>query len=156
MKIRVAMVVVGIMLLDQATKLLVEENMILGESIPIIPNIFHLTYVHNRGAAFGIFPDQQAFFILCGVIMTLAGLWGMHKFKHYGNFFLYGIAGMIAGALGNLIDRIRIASVVDFFDFRIWPVFNVADIAIVCGAAAIIWSFWQEEKREKVKGKYEQ
>lgn len=156
MKIRIAMIIVGVMLFDQATKLMVEENMKVGESMPIIPTIFHLTYVQNRGAAFGLFPDQQVFFILCGVIMTFVGFWGMYKFKQYGKIFLYGTASMMAGALGNLMDRIRIALVVDFFDFRIWPVFNIADIAIVCGVAAIMWSFWKEENREKIKGKYGQ
>ena len=149
MNIRVAMMIVGTMLLDQASKYLIEEKMRLGQSISVIPDVFHITYVLNSGAAFGLFPQQKYFFIASAILMVLFGVYGIQKWSYYGEYFIYGVGAMIAGALGNLIDRVRLSAVVDFFDFRIWPVFNIADIAIVCGAMAIVWSFWLEEKREK-------
>jgi len=151
MNLRMAIAIVGIMLLDQSSKWWIEENMRLGESIAVVSGVFHITHIHNPGAAFGIFPHQQYFFIFSAVLMALVGLWAIKRFSHYGLFFVYGIVGMIAGALGNLIDRVRLSAVVDFLDFRIWPIFNVADIAIVCGAAAIVWALWQDENGEKVE-----
>lgn len=148
---KIGLIIIGFLLLDQGTKLLVEDRMFLGESIPILPGFFHITYVLNYGAAFGLFPHQQWFFIFSAVIMIGLGYWGIVKWRHYGAFFIYGVSLMVAGALGNLLDRIRLDGVVDFFDFRIWPVFNVADIAICIGAFAIIWAFWQEEKRNCLK-----
>ena len=121
MIIRMALVIVGSLLLDQGTKWIVEENMRLGDSIKIIPDVFHFTYIINRGAAFGILENQRVFFILAALLMAGFGLWALWKFRHYGNFFVYGVAGMIGGAIGNLLDRIRLSGVVDFFDFRIWP-----------------------------------
>ena len=140
MIIRVALMIVSVLLLDQGTKWIVEENMKLGDSIKIIPEFFHFTYIINLGAAFGILEKQRIFFILAALLMTGAGIWALGKFKHYGVFFIYGVAGMIGGALGNLLDRIRLAGVVDFLDFRIWPIFNVADIAICLGVGLILWS----------------
>ncbi len=150
MVIRIALMIVGSLLLDQGTKWVVEENMRLGDSIKIIPDIFHFTYIINRGAAFGVLENQRIFFILAALLMSGCGLWALWKFRHYGCFFIYGVAGMIGGAIGNLLDRIRLSGVVDFLDFRIWPIFNIADIFIVCGSMAIIWSFWLEEKKERM------
>ena len=142
---KIGLVIVGILLLDQLTKLLVEDRMLLGESIPMIPAFFHITYVMNYGAAFGLFPHQQWFFVLAAVVMIALGYWGILKLRHYGVFFIYGTSLMMAGALGNLLDRIRLDGVVDFFDFRIWPIFNVADIAICAGVGLILLAMFKEQ-----------
>ena len=84
--------------------------------------------------------------------VLLGGLWGIHKFsEQYGKLFVYGIVIFMAGAVGNLIDRIRFAGVVDFLDFRIWPIFNLADIGIVCGAALLGWILWKADKKEGIE-----
>ncbi|MBP9483326.1 MAG: signal peptidase II [Negativicutes bacterium] len=141
-----------LLILDQWSKYLVMKNMYLGQSIPLITDVFHLTYIINPGAAFGLLANQQLFFIFVAVGVLLGGLWGIHKFsEQYGKLFVYGIVIFMAGAVGNLIDRIRFAGVVDFLDFRIWPIFNLADIGIVCGAALLGWTLWKADKKEGIE-----
>lgn len=142
----------GLLILDQWSKYFVMENMDLGQSVPLIKNVFHLTYIINPGAAFGLFANQQLFFIFVALVVLLSGLWGIQKFSgRYEKLFVYGVAVFISGAVGNLIDRIRFAGVVDFLDFRIWPIFNLADIGIVCGAALLGWILWKADKKERIE-----
>ncbi|WP_253250645.1 signal peptidase II [Orenia metallireducens] len=129
-----------IILLDQFTKYLVLTNFNLGDSIPIIQNVFHLTYVQNRGAAFGILQDQLPFFIII-TLAVLALLFYFYRQLPLGSSWNKAALGMaLGGTIGNFIDRVRLGFVVDFFDFRVWPVFNIADSAIV--VAVIIFSYW--------------
>ena len=120
----------AILILDQSTKFLILEFLSENQSIAIIKNIFHLTLVKNPGAAFGIFRDFNIFLVIISLatIILILLIWiSTRKFKI--SFIL-----ILSGAMGNLIDRLRYGYVVDFLDFRIWPVFNVADIAITIGA----------------------
>ena len=129
-----------IVVLDQVVKVLVVHKMFPGMSLPIIQDVFHITFVLNPGAAFGILAHQRSFFIVMGiVILILVGVFSPYIRRQCG-IFRWGVALLLGGALGNLIDRVRIGHVIDFFDFRIWPVFNIADIAIVVGVAAIIYA----------------
>ena len=129
-----------IVVLDQVVKFLVVHKMFPGMSLPIIQDVFHITFVLNPGAAFGILAHQRSFFIVMGiVILILVGVFSPYIRRQCG-IFRWGVALLLGGALGNLIDRVRIGHVIDFFDFRIWPVFNIADIAIVVGVAAIIYA----------------
>ena len=134
-----------VVLLDQLTKYIVVLKMTEGMSIPIINHVFHLTYILNPGAAFGMLEDNRWFFIgmalLVLVLITFYRKWIMSEEK----LVQYGITLFAAGTFGNLIDRVRSGLVVDFFDFRIWPIFNVADIAICVGVGLIIWATIQEE-----------
>jgi signal peptidase II len=102
--------------------------------LPIIKDVFHLTYVENRGAAFGIFQNSQLLFVVIAVAATVVGIYYLHKHKVH-IIGKISIVLIISGAIGNMIDRVRIGYVVDFFDFRfIWQyVFNVADIYVVVG-----------------------
>ena len=110
-------------------------------SIPIFENIFHLTYVENRGAAFSILQGQKLFFVavtvfvLAVIIIAFRKGWIMH---FTGKWALLMVAG---GAIGNVIDRIFRGFVVDMFDFCLinYPVFNVADIFVVCGGILLIY-----------------
>ncbi|WZL74775.1 signal peptidase II [Clostridiaceae bacterium 35-E11] len=128
------MLIVFVIILDQLSKYLIYSRFAVHESIPIIKNFFHLTYVQNMGAAFGILQNQKGFFIF----MTLFVISGIFLFVHRQNNIhkvaVYSLSMIVAGAIGNFIDRVRLGYVVDFFDFRIWPVFNIADISIVVGA----------------------
>ena len=129
-----------IVVLDQVVKFLVTHEMFPGMSIPVIQDVFHITFVLNPGAAFGILAHQRSFFIVMGiVIVILGGLFSPYICRQC-RIFRCGTALLLGGALGNLIDRVRFGHVIDFFDFRIWPVFNIADIAIVVGVAAIIYA----------------
>lgn len=129
-----------IVVLDQVVKFLVAHEMFPGMSIPVMQDVFHITFVLNPGAAFGILAHQRSFFIVMGIAIVLLGIGLLPYIRRQCPMFRYGTALLIGGAFGNLIDRIRFGHVIDFFDFRIWPVFNIADIAIVLGVAAIIYA----------------
>lgn len=132
-------IVVAVVVLDQITKYVVMHFMSLGMSIPIIQDIFHFTYIRNPGAAFGILKDNRWFFILTAVLVLLLLVFWRKKLDKEPLIVKVGIALFAGGTFGNLIDRIHFGEVVDFFDFRIWPIFNVADIAICLGVGLILW-----------------
>lgn len=134
-----------VIIFDQLTKYYVVSNFYLGESVPVIENVFHWTYILNPGAAFGMFEGSRWFFVVIA-IGVLVGIWYMKDEINEGGWMMqYGAALFGGGAIGNLIDRARSGLVIDFFDFRIWPVFNVADIAICVGVAMILWKVLQTE-----------
>jgi signal peptidase II len=117
-----------------------------GMSMPVVDGVFHITYVLNPGAAFGLLPNQRALFIAAAVLL-LAFLLGLLKYVKKQPLCLQTGASLIAGgAMGNLIDRIRMGEVVDFLDFRVWPVFNIADAAICIGAGCVLWSMMKNKE----------
>ena len=132
--------------LDQLTKWLVRGNLSSAGYISVIGGFFNLTYIENRGAAFGLLQNMKVFFVLVALIVAIVGLVYIHKSKsrdrsRTGKDFRIArinrlaVSTIIAGAIGNLIDRLWLGYVVDFFDFRfIWSyVFNFADILVVVG-----------------------
>jgi len=139
-------IVVGVVSLDQATKLWIESHLAIHDSVAIIPGCFHLTYVRNPGAAFGFLagapPLFRSLFFLGISLFAIALI--LYYLRHYPErhpLFTVSLAGICAGALGNMIDRVRLGEVIDFFDVFIgrahWPAFNVADSAITIGAACL-------------------
>ncbi len=133
----------ALVLLDQLSKAYIATHFWIGESVPVIPNVFHWTYILNPGAAFGMFEGSRWFFILIALVV-MSCIWLMRKeIQSYGRWCLIGSALFGGGAIGNLIDRARQGLVIDFFDFRVWPVFNVADIGICVGVGCIIWSIYR-------------
>ena len=125
-----------IIILDQLTKFMFRKNLDLNESVPIIKNFFHLTLIHNTGAAFGIFRNQGILLMWLSIIVIGFIFFFYDKItedKHI-EFFSALILG---GAIGNLIDRLAFGYVIDFLDFRIWPAFNIADSAITIGAISL-------------------
>ncbi|CEJ74826.1 lipoprotein signal peptidase [[Clostridium] sordellii] len=128
------LIIIGLIAIDQISKYLAVNYLANIGSIPIIKNIFHLTYVENRGAAFGMFQNNQIIFIVVAIAACVFGLYYLYK-KDLNILGKSAIILIISGALGNLIDRIRLGFVVDYFDFRvIWDyVFNVADVFVVVG-----------------------
>jgi signal peptidase II len=146
----IILLLVGI---DQLSKILALKYLKNVESIPIIQNMFHLTYVENRGAAFGMFQNNQIIFVIVALIASIYGLYYLHKNK-VNILGKVSILLIISGALGNLIDRVRLGFVVDYFDFRIiWEyVFNVADIFVVLGTILLcIYILFYEDNKEKQK-----
>ncbi len=135
----------AVVILDQFSKYIVVENMVLGESIPIIEEVFHLTYILNPGAAFGMFAHNRLFFIAIAVIVIGIIIWTRREILASPWEVKAGCGLFLGGAIGNLIDRARQGLVIDFFDFRIWPVFNIADIAICIGVGLIIWNLLKTE-----------
>lgn len=142
-----------IILLDQVTKYIVVSNLELYESIPVINGIFHITYARNTGAAFSILQDKIVFFIAITVVVSCAIFFTMIRYyNRLDKALLYSLALIAAGAIGNLIDRVRLGHVTDFLDFRIWPIFNVADMSVVGGAILMAWyMFFIEPKKETAK-----
>ena len=139
---------------DQISKILIRMNMTLYESIPVITNFFNLTYVTNDGMAFGInFPFGIYIFSTISFIFTIFLFWYLWTIKDFGIVIRTGVALIIAGAVGNLIDRIFLGEVVDFLDFMIkdyhWYVFNFADSYVTVGMGFILYdSFFIEPKKE--------
>lgn len=135
----------AVVILDQFSKYIVVENMALGESIPIIEEVFHLTYILNPGAAFGMFAHNRLFFIAIAVVVIGIIIWARREILASPWEVKAGCGLFLGGAIGNLIDRARQGLVIDFFDFRVWPVFNIADIAICIGVGLIIWNLLKTE-----------
>lgn len=135
----------AVVILDQFSKYIVAENMALGESIPIIEEVFHLTYILNPGAAFGMFAHNRLFFIAIAVVVIGIIIWARREILASPWEVKAGCGLFLGGAIGNLIDRARQGLVIDFFDFRVWPVFNIADIAICIGVGLIIWNLLKTE-----------
>lgn len=131
---------IGIVAIDQFVKGIVAASMVPGESVPILKNVFHLTYVLNPGAAFGILPHQRELFLLAGVAILIGAAIFYTHLKKTDLAMRFGLISLLSGATANLIDRFQNGLVVDFLDFRIWPVFNIADIAIVVGVGFMIYS----------------
>ena len=124
--------------LDQLTKFLIVTSFSPGQSLPLLGPLVHLTYVQNTGAAFGLFKGQQLAFIGLSIAVVL---WIGREFLTKTPMpadMMWGCAFVLGGALGNLIDRVRLGYVIDFIDLRVWPVFNMADSAISIGVALLI------------------
>ncbi len=134
--------------IDQLSKFYIQSVLALGKSVPVLPDIFHITYILNPGAAFGILEHQRLLFIVVATALLLGVLCFQNRLKKETLRMRLGVALLSGGAIGNLVDRIRLGAVVDFFDFRIWPIFNVADIAIVLGVGLIVWAAFLTTKEE--------
>ncbi|MBN1913233.1 MAG: signal peptidase II [Candidatus Omnitrophica bacterium] len=130
----------SILLFDQLLKFLSLKYLTLNNSVPLIKGILHLTLVYNRGAAFGILKNQVPFFILTTVAAFFLICINLKK-SGLKKLSLYNLSLILilAGATGNLVDRLLFGYVVDFIDLRIWPVFNIADSSITVGAVLLGW-----------------
>ncbi len=133
-KIYFGVIIVIAVILDQLTKLFINGTMQLHESKPIIQNILHFTLTYNTGATFGLFKDMNILFILLSFAVLLIML---SKYKELPSpKFISAV--ILGGVIGNLIDRLAYGHVVDFIDFRIWPIFNIADSCITLGTIALL------------------
>jgi signal peptidase II len=157
MRIVFFLIAIVAFVLDYITKRWIATNMKLNEQFSVIEDFFLITSHRNRGAAFGILQDQRIFFIVITIVIIAGILWYAHIMREKGTkTLLVGLALVLGGALGNFIDRIRFGEVVDFFKFNFgsytFPIFNVADSAIVVGVGLIILDTLLDVRREQ-KGK---
>ena len=150
------LVSVVVLALDQATKLYVDSHMRIHESVTVIANFFHFTYVRNKGAAFGIFANSAVripFFITVSLAAAIGILWYLRRLKDEQRLVNFSLSLIFAGAVGNLIDRVRLGEVIDFIDVHWyqhhWPAFNVADSAITVGVCLLLLDLWREERAKK-------
>jgi len=137
--------------LDQWTKYLVVSRLEMYERwvpIPALANVLTIHYVTNTGAAFGLF--QNGSLVLAIVAVVVSSVIVVYYRSLPGGQWLVRLSlGLqLAGALGNLIDRVRVGHVIDFLDFQVWPVFNLADASIVCGVVLLAYLLLREEQRE--------
>jgi signal peptidase II len=144
------------MVLDQLTKVYIHRSMQLFQSIPVIDNLFSITYVRNKGAAFSFLANTSwrlPFFILVTIIAIIAILVSLGKMRNEQRLAVTSLGLIFSGAVGNLIDRVRMGEVIDFLDvyWRTyhWPAFNVADSAICVGVALLAVDMFIEERRQK-------
>lgn len=133
-----------LILIDQISKILV-QNYMYREEIEIISNIFSFTYVENYGAAWGVFSEYDFILKILPPLLVLGILIYLYKYRPVNTEFWAGTF-IIGGAIGNFIDRIRLGYVIDFFDFKVWPVFNFADICIVFGCFLMILNLFRKEE----------
>ncbi len=126
-----------IFLADRVLKELVESSMRLGDSIPMVPGILHLTYIKNDGGAFGILGGQGSILLLGSAVAVAFVLWMLLEGPP-ARLMALGCGLILGGAAGNLLDRLTAGEVTDYVDLRVWPVFNAADAAIVLGVAALL------------------
>ena len=125
--------------LDQVVKYLIRTNMQVAESIPVIEGLFHITYVQNRGGAFSILEGQTVMLTVLPALLTAAILIFIYKKRRTEpQLVLLALALICGGGIGNLIDRVRFGAVVDFLDFRVFPIFNVADICVCMGCGLLL------------------
>lgn len=148
-----------IVAVDQLTKMYIHAHYQLGESTPIIPGFFNLTYVRNPGAAFGFLAQthpnfRETFFLIMPPIALAIILIIMRTVPNHDFLQVFALSAVFGGAVGNYIDRVQHRYVIDFLDFHwkeiyTWPAFNVADSAIVCGVIVLIVLMFFEGKRAK-------
>lgn len=146
----------AVLALDQVSKIYIDRTMQIFDSITVIPNFFNITYLRNRGAAFSILADSSyrlPFFITVSVVALIVILTALRKMRNDQKLAIFSLALIFSGALGNLIDRVRMGEVIDFIYVHwyrhYWPAFNVADSAICVGVFLLAIDMMLEEKRQK-------
>jgi signal peptidase II len=153
--LRYYIIAVVIILFDQITKWLVVKNMELGQSITVLENIFYITSHRNRGAAFGILQGQMWLFFIITAIVIVGVIYYMEKDAKGKSLLQTALAFILGGAIGNFIDRLFRGQVVDFIDVKVinydYPIFNIADSALVVGVILISIQFLLESKSSKEK-----
>lgn len=149
-------IALAITFLDQISKQYVQRTFRLGEVIPVIPSFFNLTYVLNPGAAFGFLSGTSAtfrnpFFIAVSLLAVVFIVYYRSRHRQMGLLPSLSLSLILGGALGNLVDRLRLGMVVDFLDFYYgtyhWPAFNIADSAITVGVALMVWEILTERRK---------
>ena len=133
-----------VLFLDQLTKLIITNSLELNQSIPIIKNIFHLTYITNTGSVFGILKGWQLPLIFFSIAVIGFIFYYIDEIKEKERSLQFFIGFILGAAIGNSIDRIIYGHVIDFLDFRIWPVFNIADSFITISVIFLMIYFWKK------------
>lgn len=149
------LIAIFVILLDQFTKWLIVNNMFLGESITIIDHVLYITSHRNRGAAWGILQGQMWLFYVITIVVIVGIIFYLHKAARGKMLFGVSLALMLGGAIGNFIDRVLRKEVVDFIHTYIFsynfPVFNIADSALVIGVILLMIQMLLDERRSKEK-----
>lgn len=132
---------------DQVSKEIVRRMLSPGDSVPLVGRFLSITYWENPGAAFGLFPGAMWISVLTSVASIAFGVFGRKYLKPLGPLAEISLGLISGGALGNLVDRLRFSAVTDFIDFKIWPVFNLADTSVVVGALLLGFLILRHDRR---------
>lgn len=146
-------VVIGI---DQWTKYWIVTHLEFGEIQTVVKHFFSLTYVQNTGAAWNILEGKTAFFVVITLIAVVVVSYLLIQYRNESKFLTIGLSLVLAGAIGNFIDRIRLGYVVDMIqvDFIQFPIFNIADASLVIGVILIfIYAIFEERLKGKTHGR---
>lgn len=157
---RLLLIVVAVVLpIDQLTKIYIDSTMELHQSSTVIEHFFNICYVLNAGAAFGMLADSAMRVPLLVGVALLAGaiiVWLFGRLSAAQQLQRVGLALVFSGAVGNLVDRLRLGAVIDFIDIHWyqhhWPAFNVADSAITVGVSLLLIDLWCEERKRSKNG----
>ena len=143
----VAVLILLLIALDQLVKSYIVQQIPLGEVRTWIPKLVSLTYLQNRGAAFSMLQDQQWFFAIITLVVMVGAIWYLHKHMEDSLWMVIGLTLIIAGGLGNFIDRLSQGFVVDMFhlDFINFAIFNVADSYLTVGVIILLIAMLKEE-----------
>ena len=148
------LVFVIINILDRLTKWWIEQNLgpIEGTSMPILPPWLYLTYIHNTGVAFGMFQGIPHFFTIINIVISIGALYMYRTQMQHTPLVQMCVGGIVGGAVGNIIDRIRQGYVTDFVHVTWFPgIFNVADSAITVSVIVLAIATWYNESREPAR-----
>ena len=138
--------IIGVWIIDRFLKVLIQTNFIPGETLIVIPKVFHLTFVLNPGAAFGLMAGRTWIFVVTAFLVIVGVIYGQFRIPRGERLTRLAIGMIGGGALGNLYDRLVIGRVVDYLDFQIWPyVFNFADSMIVLAVGLLMLLIYREE-----------
>ena len=151
---RYYIIIAVIVILDQLVKKVVTVHMELNESLPVISDVFHITYIHNTGAAFSLMEGLRVLLIVLPLLVILAALIYIFKKRNKAHpLLLLSLAFVAGGGIGNVVDRAALGYVVDYFDFRVFPIFNIADIFVCvgCGLLVIYMLFIDGKNSKKEK-----
>lgn len=145
-----ALLIIGI---DQFSKWIIVKNMEFGEQITIIENFFYITSHRNSGAAWGILEGKMGFFYVITIVVVIGLVYYMQKYARHSAFLAIPLSFILAGAIGNFIDRLFRKEVVDFLDFILftynYPIFNIADSSLVVGVILLLIATIINERKEK-------
>ncbi|HLR01874.1 MAG TPA: signal peptidase II [Virgibacillus sp.] len=145
-----SLIIIGI---DQFSKWLIVKNMEFGDRITVIDNFFHITSHRNSGAAWGILEGKMGFFYVITIIVVIGLIYYMQKYGRESSFLALSLSFVLAGAIGNFIDRVVRKEVVDFLDFNIftynYPIFNIADSVLVVGVILLLIATIINDRKEK-------
>ncbi|MBI3359258.1 MAG: signal peptidase II [Nitrospirae bacterium] len=145
----------SVLVLDQISKAYIDHAFSLHESLPIIPDLFSITYVRNKGAAFGLFAGRSSLFrafFFSGVSLLAFSFLALmvYQVPKDDKWQTTALSLLLGGAIGNIVDRVRMSEVIDFLDFYIgayhWPAFNVADSAITIGVTLLMLHLYLDKK----------
>lgn len=140
----------GIWIVDRVLKVLIQGNFNPGESVIVIPKVFHLTYVLNSGAAFGLMAGRTWIFILTAIVVIGGIIYTQFNVPREDWVTRLSLGMIGGGALGNLYDRVVLGKVVDYLDFQIWAfVFNFADSAIVVGVGLLLLKIYLQDRKDR-------